>query len=853
MASRRTRRHIVIEGRVESVKYRPHRQGGSEKNRYKPENRSDHGAALADMMRTVVREAKERNQEYSSSGIVVHGAEPGIYVQFESQPGTALALSSLERLRQKIELVAVTHSVSSDSNARSGDSVERATVFVPLDKEEYFNKCFREYTQATDDADGKRSRSDMLDPIACFYPADLRSLWTDSSDAYPSKDEAIWWEVWLRRSDGNEFSRVKEFANAQSIEVISRCFVFPERVVCLVRATPVQLAASLHVLSDIAELQRAREAVAPIIEANVIEQAEWVKDLRSRITKPRTDAAFVCILDTGVNRGHPLLSDALASDDCTAVDPGWGDHDHHGHGTLMAGLSLFGDDLGSLLASSQPVSLEHQLESVKILPPGSSNPKELYCAVTAEAVGRAEINAPFRRRCFAMAVTSKDNRDRGLPTSWSAAVDALAVGRLFETSSNELLYPDNESQHRIQRLFVVSAGNVECLNMTPKHLDISDSTSVHDPAQAWNALTVGAFTNKVLIQDESFRGWIPLAPAGELSPYSTTSVPFAKQWPIKPDIVLEGGNVAYDQQEDFVSHCADLCLLSTHYEPSKKLFDISQATSAATAQAARLCAIASAQYPNLWPESIRGLLVHASTWTDTMKANFERAGSAKKQRELLVRRYGFGVPDIGRVLRSANDSLTLITQNVICPFAVGASKHERNMGDIHFIDFPWPTDILQDLKNTQVRLRVTLSYFIDPNPGRRGWQKRHRYASYGLRFEVKSPTESADEFKKRLNSLAMEKGEKKQKSDGTDDWYLGKIAREKGSIHSDFLNDTAAKVAARNIVGVYPVSGWWKDMPKHDRSHSGVRYSLIVSIDTPVTDVDIWTPVANIVGIPITT
>ncbi|MHB8589918.1 MAG: hypothetical protein ACYDA0_13895 [Candidatus Dormibacteraceae bacterium] len=43
----------------------------------------------------------------------------------------------------------------------------------------------------------------------------------------------------------------------------------------------------------------------------------------------------------------------------------------------------------------------------------------------------------------------------------------------------------------------------------------------------------------------------------------------------------------------------------------------------------------------------------------------------------------------------------------------------------------------------------------------------------------------------------------------------------------------------------------WKERPKRDRSEEGVRYSLIVSIETPGQDVDIWTPVATEVGVPV--
>lgn len=37
-----------------------------------------------------------------------------------------------------------------------------------------------------------------------------------------------------------------------------------------------------------------------------------------------------------------------------------------------------------------------------------------------------------------------------------------------------------------------------------------------------------------------------------------------------------------------------------------------------------------------------------------------------------------------------------------------------------------------------------------------------------------------------------------------------------------------------------------------DQSDFGARYSLIISIETPVEDVDIWTPVAIEAGVPVT-
>jgi hypothetical protein len=772
----------------------------------------------------------------------VHGAEPGIYIQFESPPGVELKLESLENRKRGIELVAVQRT----RVEAEGPAVQLATVFVPDGSLRHFFSRFEEYERERT-SKGEPRHKDMVDRIAALRKATLRALWTDADEAYPAESETIWWEVWLRRHGGNELQRLLEFAEQSNLEVGERRLAFDDRIVILVRGTAADLSASLDVLNDFAELRKAKESGALFADMPAEEQAQWTADLRGRTVLPAADAPAVCILDTGINRAHPLLEDLIDVADATSVDPAWGSHDDgggqpsRGHGTEMAGLAAYGD-LIPVLTSRAAVHMHHRLESVKILPPVGTNSPELYGAITAQAVARPEVSASMRARVFSLAVTATDERDRGQPTSWSAAVDALAAGRTFDPATSGLVYLD-EPEEAARRLFVLSARNVDALQV--RHLDRSDVEPVHDPAQAWNALTVGAFTEKAAITDgNAFNGWAPVAPAGDLSPWSTTSVIFQERWPIKPEVVFEGGNVAVSGQ-DFHTSLPELCLLSTYYRPEQRAFVLSWATSAATAQVARMSAIVRADYPEFWPETIRALIVHSATWTRRMEAHLRGAGG-KTGRAKLVRRYGFGVPNLDRALRSARDALTLIAQSTIHPFSKG------KMREMHVHQLPWPRNALEELGDTAVRLRVTLSYFIEPNPGRRGWRSRHRYASHGLRFELKSPTENVDDFRKRLNRRALDEDEEKPAAGGdAAAWYLGEVARNKGSIHSDIWVGTAADLAERGWVGIYPVSGWWKDQPHRDRSEIGARYALVISIETEAEGVDIWTPVAQEIGVPI--
>ncbi len=381
------------------------------------------------------------------------------------------------------------------------------------------------------------------------------------------------------------------------------------------------------------------------------------------------------------------------------------------------------------------------------------------------------------------------------------------------------------------------------------HLARSDIEPVEDPGQAWNALTMGALRHLCVFDADElgFENWTPLAERGELSPFSRTSVAFGRAWPSKPDLLFEGGNVArspggtnYDTPHAFQS------LTTKAPIHDARLLTVVNATSAATAEAAHFAATIMAEYPSMWPETVRALMVHSAQWTAPMQARIN-AARARQPRVALRRRYGMGVPSLSRALRSATDALTLVVEEAIHPF-----DGEGRMREMHLHNLPWPSDALVALGEMRATLRVTLSYFIEPNPSRRGWARRYNYASHGLRFEVRRPTESTDDFRKRLNELALAEEEHgpTSRSDSSQ-WLFGPEHRSSGSIHSDIWEGTAVDLASRGAVAVFPISGWWKERPSLDRSAGGARYSLVVSIETPPDAADIWAPVAAEVGIPI--
>jgi hypothetical protein len=168
---------------------------------------------------------------------------------------------------------------------------------------------------------------------------------------------------------------------------------------------------------------------------------------------------------------------------------------------------------------------------------------------------------------------------------------------------------------------------------------------------------------------------------------------------------------------------------------------------------------------------------------------------------------------------------------------------------MHLHQLPWPQEVLESLGETEVRMRITLSYFIEPSPGRRGWKRKHRYQSHGLRFDVKRPTETIQEFQKRISKADW--ADDDQVEQGTDEreWELGDHFRRKGSLHSDTWIGTAADLASSGVLAVFPVTGWWKERKHLNCWEKKARYSLIVSIETHSSEVDLYTPIAAQIGV----
>jgi hypothetical protein len=386
-----------------------------------PRQRGTHATTLNEGLLNVYTQNDTFIKGLSKDQLAAIQYKKGVNIVFTGKEGYELVTKSLEDLRQGIRLL----------NVKKVEGTIQATVFVPEHKKTVFAQKILKYADAIRNEVEKIPNKLLLDSIESITPAILKSFWIGKNEGIPDKTPA-WCEIWLLCYEEN-------YDNADNVEQMNEhfkeiCLIldipcnnsfihFKERIVKLIRANADQLASLIKCLDTIAEIRRFEEPTSFFEELSPSEQKEFADDLFSRLQNDFTKVS-ICLLDTGLNNGHPLLSDACEDDCLQTVNPAWATSDHDGHGTEMAGVALF-YNLKDRLLSSEDIVIRHHLESVKILPPPPGvNDPQLYGDITKQAISLAEITRPDTERALCMAVTEKNqfSINDGTPSSWSGAI-----------------------------------------------------------------------------------------------------------------------------------------------------------------------------------------------------------------------------------------------------------------------------------------------------------------------------------------------------------------------------------------------------------------------------------------------
>lgn len=520
------------------------------------------------------------------------------------------------------------------------------------------------------------------------------------------------------------------------------------------------------------------------------------------------ESAVITLLDSGINSSHPLLQSSIVLE--TSVHPeDTSPVDIIGHGTEMAGLAIFGEDISRIIEEGGNY-LTNQLESVRVFTnryseTASFKGRGFWPRMIEDAVTHVEVNGVnTTARVFNLAITAT-NTFPGSATSWSLSLDQLSY---------------NEGKGR---LFCVSIGNADIFTKTVlKNYPIENHLyKLEDPSQAFNVLTVGGFTSKNLVpNNKDYKNLVPIAPEGGISPHTRSGNVLDWKGPIKPEIVFEAGNIAMDST-DYSDHTVPTLTSFTTGHDLNNQYVPTFATSMATSLASKFAADLWNINKSLKAETIRGLMVHSASWTPKMIELLQ-------SKDDLMALCGYGVPSFKFASECAIDKAIVIVEDELSNVEdLGQNKLERPM---KFFTLPLPSKALEDAHNSTVELRVTLSYFAEPNSIK-------GVASHGmdLVWDIQGPLEDKETFKKRINKAMRSEDEKGPKSKSFA-WDVGIQKRSRGTVQSDRWSGPAVDLSGDKLIAVYPKYGWW-DQRKELRNKK-MKFSLIITVVTP--DVDVY-------------
>jgi hypothetical protein len=483
-------------------------------------------------------------------------------------------------------------------------------------------------------------------------------------------------ELWHTGNTGdcrNRINQIRSFVAEQGGRITDD-YVGPSLVLARVKALG-RVIRTLLTLDAVASIDR-----PPRVSLKVSQQLDVSLQDLGQLQPPPPDAKGVCVLDSGVIGGHPLLGPAIG--EATAVPAQLGDpSDQHGHGTMVAGLALYGD-VQDCIQRRQFVP-QLKLYSARVL--NQHNEFDDQTLITTQMRQSIEY---FRTTygCRVFNVSLGDSRmpfNGGKVSAWASVLDHLA--------------------RELDVLIVVSAGNYD--HEPPNgqdhdhhvqgypHYLLEPPARIIEPATGCVVLTVGALANSADIPvgaggTVAFR---PIAQPGQPSPFTRSGPGIGGA--IKPELCEYGGNLAYDGYRRGVQGTAELSVVSLNRDYLQRLFRTDVGTSYAAPKVAHVGARVWSLLPDAHANLIRALLASSAI---VPEASRQILGPISQ--DAVRQLCGYGVPSLEHAVGSDANRVVLYAQGEL-PFDM-----------FHIYEVPIPEEIY----TVDGERRISVALAFDP-------------------------------------------------------------------------------------------------------------------------------------------
>jgi len=477
-----------------------------------------------------------------------------------------------------------------------------------------------------------------------------------------------------------------------------------------------------------------------------------VDHLPVEIPAPVPGAARICILDSGINSNHPLLRSSFG--EAESFIEGQGTEDEVGHGTGVAGITLYGD-LEACVAANH-WKPEFWLFSGKIMAKANGSDDAVFDVETIEqTIEKAVAYFAGEKGCriFNLSIGNENSPYDG-------------------RHIRGLAYTLDRLAREYNILFVVSAGNFRGSESFPNDWRaeypeylLADESLIIDPATALSVLTVGALANHTANSNEQRYG------KREINDLSSASEdqpsPFTRHGPsikgaIKPDLMAHGGNMASPmrrQGEQWQKDVRRLGVLTLNHDfIGATLFKDISGTSFAAPYITHLAGRLLNLYPNASANLLRALLVNHADTPEPCYAAFPQ-----NLHEHIRKVVGYGKVNSDTLFRSTEYEVVLLAEDAI-------------QNDTHlFYELPLPESYLRSNRATR-QLRVTLAYCPPVKT------TRMEYIATKINFRVVKGT-TLEKVQRHFNQ-ALKKDVDTINDSSTTNRQISSTEREKSTVQS---------------------------------------------------------------------
>ncbi|AEH45435.1 peptidase S8 and S53 subtilisin kexin sedolisin [Thermodesulfatator indicus DSM 15286] len=393
---------------------------------------------------------------------------------------------------------------------------------------------------------------------------------------------------------------------------------------------------------------------------------------------PPDTAPVIGILDSGIVSTHNLLKSAVG--DVQSFLPDYPPQDGTGHGTLVAGIALYGD-------------VEEKLRNRQFIP--------VFWIVSGRILDdKNENRTGFLEKHIEEAV-------RYFYEHYGCRIFNLSLGDRRKPylggHLRGLAYTLDKLARELGVLFIVSTGNVlpsqhdgRSWKENYPHYLFNDEWAILDPAPALNAITVGSIARwDQTYNSQRYRhdpAEIPIARRNQPSPFTRHGPSIGGA--IKPELVAYGGNWAINVRAgsfNVLNKSQGLGELSFNKDFSTNgPFAENSGTSFSAPHVTHLAGLILSEYSEASHNLLRALLIAHADTLEEWKDLFE-------EEKDILKVCGYGLVDLEALINSSENDVTLIAEDRI--------PNKRH----HFYEIPLPEDFLSPGRRIR-EIRVALAY-----------------------------------------------------------------------------------------------------------------------------------------------